>query len=336
MNRSIGNTYLNCNFKITSDRDLGERLRTHLEKHARDVGWRLRRCSDDHNIWFVKADYGWLHGRYWQCRSKLCSYCLSTESRSRRKKLKLALESYGSQRLSEWRFVTFTIENPSTSLLQTREIVNESWSKFRKRVCFAPVVAAAKSEEFTLTKIGFHYHVHLLAHLSDRVDYQSWRKNWTECVESSGGKSTRLFGYETIDGYLIVDIRKLQNLNSITNELCKYVTKSTSFSSLSNDALLELAAVKRWHRMFEFIGNLKPPKRETKLPGKSRSVIVHNSRLTDGCDSDRWWFEKKRSIHREYHKADLSATFKSDVFTVAEFEQFYLMELKQNEQKIEN
>lgn len=320
MVRSLEATYTNSLEKLALDRDLSSFLSKQTNPVIRDTSWRIARCSDDHNLWFCNApESGWLHGRFWKCRSRLCSFCLSAESRKRRKTLRQTLQNYpAASRPQEWRFLTLTIENPHTTIHQTRQTVQDAWSKLRKRVCFAVVAAGAKSEEFTLTKNGYHYHLHSLMHTPIRPDYQLFRKTWTECVESSGGASQRLFGYDTIDGYLIAQFKRISNASDITNELCKYITKSTSFQQLSVSAILELAETKRWHRMFEVFGQMRSlseaPKR---LPSDVRS-IVHTKNLSDGFQTDRWWFEKKRTDARYFMTDALEQSIGSTVYSLSE------------------
>jgi len=320
MARLLNTTWESAVSKIAFDRDLAHFLNRSQSQHLLDVSWRLARCADDHNIWFVcTADSGWLHGRFWKCRQKLCSYCLANESRRRRKSLREALNAYnGTLSKNQWRFFTLTIENPETSIATTRDIVNRSWSKLRKRACFALVRAYAKSEEFTLTAKGYHYHIHSLARFTERPNYQDWRRSWTECVESSGGKSQRLFGFDTIDGYLIIDFRQIADANNITNELCKYITKSTDFQKLSKPTLLELADTKRWHRMFELGGELRNQIPRPKRPENSKSSIVHTKRLSDGHRSDLRHFEEKRADQRYFAIDSLEKLFGRKVWSFQE------------------
>lgn len=320
MVRCLETTWESAVSKIALDRDLSHFLNLSGRRLLLDLSWRLARCSDSHNVWFVNApESGWLHGRYWKCRSKLCSYCLSNESRRRRKSLREALNAYeGYSSVDQWRFLTLTIENPETSIGSTRDIVNASWSKLRKRACFAAVRAGVKSEEFTLTAKGYHYHIHALIHFRERPDYQQWRRQWTECVENSGGRSQKLFGFETIDGYLIIDFRRIHRIENLTNELCKYITKSVDFQKLSKPTLIELAEQKRWNRMFELFGELRNQKLREKPPEQSSPSIVHTKRLSDGFATDLKTFENRRADNRYFAIDRLEYLFQSKVFSFDE------------------
>lgn len=322
MARLFATTYDSCVEKVALDRQLSAKLALHPNSHVRNTAWRIARCSDDFNCWLINPpDTGWLHGRFWRCRSKLCSYCLSDESRRRRRSLREALDAYaGTERWSEWRFLTLTIENPSASISTTRSIVQSAWSKLRKRACFAAVRAGCKSEEFTLTKLGFHYHIHALLHFAKLPSYQLVRRDWTECVETSGGQSQRLFGFDTIDGYLIAQFKRIRDARNITNELCKYVTKSTDYTSMTNAAIAELAEQTRWHRMFEFLGELRQQRPPKITPADSSHSIVHTKRLSDGLHTDRQTFERKRSDQRYYAIDQLEASFAAKCFTLTEMQ----------------
>lgn len=316
MVRSLTATYNSALEKIALDRDLARYLQTSKSLHSQDVGWRIARCADDINIWFVnEPERGWLHGRFWKCNHKLCSFCLSSESRRRRRTLFDAIDAL-SLGPRKWHFVTFTLENPAASIVTTRRIVNDAWAKFRKKGAFVEVRAGAKSEEFTITKTGYHYHIHSLID-SPYIEYQLWRRHWTEAVESAGGTSQNLFGFQTIDGYLILNVKRVKNPRDIVNELGKYITKSTSFKGLSKETLSELAEVKRWNRMFELLGDLRNQKRIPRAPKEQRS-IVHTKSLSGRQDKDLWWFEKKRGDTRNFMNDALSYRFQSEVYTIHE------------------
>lgn len=338
MVRSLDDTYQNALEKVALDRDLSHFLSKSRNQNTRDVAWKIARCADDHNVWFIcDSERGWLHGRFWKCNHKLCSFCLSAESRKRRRRLLDAIEQLP-QRRRRWHFVTFTIENPAATIMTTRRIVNDSWLKLRRRRVFAEVRACAKSEEFTVTKHGFHYHVHTL--LDDDRQFkrcekiprelhpkctlacltehaQQIRREWTECVEASDGTSRNLFGFQTYDGFLRVDFRRVLAPKDIVNELGKYITKSTSFRGLSRSTLNELAEIKRWHRMFELLGDLRePPKHRS---GTERASSVHTKNLSrHGEKTDLWYFNQKRADARYFMYDVLESKYASKLYDLPE------------------
>lgn len=324
--RSLHETFISCVDKIALDREISKHLLLSHCERTLDVGWRVQRCADDVNIWFVYVPLrGWLYGRFWKCNHKLCSYCLSAESRRRRGKLITAIEALKPMKRN-WTFLTLTIENPSASIIATRNIVNEAWSKFRKRGAFVTVRAAVKSEEFTITRQGFHYHIHSLLDTPAQIATpknkltefgMQLKKNWTECVESSGGQSRNLFGYQTYDQYLIIDARRVKDPKDLVNELGKYITKSTCFKDLSRDCLNEIAAVQRWSRMFELLGDLRTPS-VPKARFERRDTIVHTKSLSDGRKMERWEFEKKRADNRFFMHDILSEKFNSIIYDLSD------------------
>jgi hypothetical protein len=323
MARALLDTFQNAAEKLALDRDLSLHLAKSRNDYTRFVAWKLARCSDSQNIWFVRdPDNGWLHGRFWKCNHKLCSFCLSSEARRRRRSLLDAIDALPPLQ-RKWHFLTFTIENPNRSIVATRNVVNDAWSKFRKRGAFAEVRACCKSEEFTITKNGFHYHIHAMLDSPSTYVNGKHRKiteagirvkrEWTESVESSGGASQNLFGFETYDKYLIVDFRNVAHPKNVVNELGKYITKSTSFRGLSRSTINELAAVKRWNRMFELLGDLRNTKPKTR-PSRSSDSYVHTKSLSDGYIPDSFWFEKKRTDSRYFMHDVLGTKFHSQVY----------------------
>lgn len=197
-------------------------------------------------------------GNLWACGSKLCPNCVSKQARKNRKKLRSVVEMQKLSLGERFRFITLTIPNPSITLTETREILNRAWAKFRKLKWFKKTVKGyCKSEEFTITKQGFHYHVHILAR-SRYIDYATIRHLWTECVKSEWQKK---FGTEltpaTADRMLIVNVIGVSSKERSIQEVCKYITKSDSWQKMSKKTLLEVASIERWHRMFELGGTFR-------------------------------------------------------------------------------
>ena len=290
---------------------------------------RIALCNHADNIWIVKDAYADPNrppsdavGRFWRCESKLCPSCLARQSKLTRNKLRFALNSQQLQRDERYSFVTFTIPNPAISLLETRAIVDRAWCLFRKRSwCVASVRGGCKSEEFTLTKIGFHYHLHCIF-LTKWFLYNTLRREWTECVEKAyieAGLEKEWKNYlkrrlEQWQEFYKDDPIKLAQPDIMLNvkikpttagersiqEVCKYVTKCDSWSKMRRSDLIEVALVARWCRMFELFGcfalrNTQDAKRS--LP------IVHTESLTDGEPSikSKTWRETVAENDPEYY-----------------------------------
>jgi hypothetical protein len=190
-------------------------------------------------------------------------------------------------------FVTFTITNPRTSLSQARKIVNRSWTLFRKRkFCVSLIRGGSKSEEFTLTSNGFHYHLHCIF-LSRWFQFNELRRVWTECVEQAFAEADLPFKVTTKDGLLIVKVKPIVSREGSIQEVCKYVTKSDSWIKMSQDDLVTVALIRRWHRMFELFGSFKLS--ETSSDADEQRAegdlpIVHTGCITDGTSHERrYW-----------------------------------------------
>ncbi len=263
---------------------------------------RIKHCTAREN-WFIQADSinfetGELYessGNLWQCGSKLCPNCIAIQSRRNRKKLRDAIAAVPLRKNERHYFVTFTIPNPNLSLTETREIVNHAWSLFRKRkLCVDQFRGGCKSEEFTLSANGYHYHLHCIF-ISTWFSYQELRRVWTDCVEAAFQKFRRKLEIKTKDGYCIVKTKPVTDVNGIIFEVCKYITKSDSWTKLKPSDLGDVALIHRWNRMFETFGELAPRNvRERNEP----QPVVHTTNLTDGSDvaSPTYWRDVVRRI----------------------------------------
>jgi hypothetical protein len=245
-----------------------------------------------------------LVSRFWRCGSKLCPSCLARQSWQTRKRLREALKRQRPRKGQRYYFLTFTIPNPDLSLVETRSIVNRAWSLFRKRsLCVSSVGGGSKSEEFTVTPNGFHYHLHCLW-LSKWLLYNEVRRVWTDCVKQAFADHDRPFTCRTVDEMLNVVIKPVTPNDKTIFELCKYVTKCDSWSKIRKSDLAEIALIQRWSRMFEVFGSFREPSEVAESHDPS---IVHTRSLSDGGSepSLRYWRNQVREFGVERYRERL-------------------------------
>lgn len=267
---------------------------------------RIRLCNDRSNqfiandsINFATGELYDAHGTFWSCGSKLCPSCLAKRSRESRKRLREALRLQTLSKKERYLFVTLTVKNPGLPLLATREILNRAWTLFRKRkLCVDLVTGGAKSEEFTLTLNGFHYHLHLLIKCK-WFQYNEFRRVWTECVAKSFSEANQPFNVKTKDGLLIVNFQKPNNIEKAIQEVCKYITKSDSWKKMPMLDLAQVGLVRRWNRMFELFGSFKT--------SAEPETYVHTRALSDGDKPaiTTYWRDDLERIGLELYKSKL-------------------------------
>lgn len=228
-------------------------------------------------------------GRYWQCNSKLCSYCVRENARRNRLTLRQAINRQtifqpdaldrnhpnyerlttlqGLKTGEHYRFITLTIPNIGLDIPATRAIVNHAWSMFRKRLWFRRcVVGGAKAEEFTKTYNGYHYHLHIVAR-STNIRALDLRREWTASVQSAFREAGQPLRINTSDGLCMGNVQIVHDVEKVANEVCKYITKNKTWLEMPDDALCHIALVPHWHRMFEVFGSFRNlPKPSTPEP----------------------------------------------------------------------
>jgi len=229
---------------------------------------RLWKCSERENH-FVGDDLhnvetGELYagnGVFFSCGSKLCPSCVSKASNRSRKELRSALENQKLLTGENYQLISLTIPNPNLSLLQTREILNRAYTLFRKREYFVERIrGGSKSEEFTVTENGYHYHYHLLC-ITRFLKFNKFRSEWTDCVRTAFKENNIPFEVGISDGLLMVNIKRVSSSNNglkgAIQEVCKYVTKSDSWGKIPGKDLVEIASIKRFPRMFELFRSFR-------------------------------------------------------------------------------
>ena len=253
---------------------------------------RIRLCGSKANVWkcneainYATGELFFATGQYWRCGSKFCSNCLSIKAKENRNKLRNALKREQLKRGERLNFITFTIPNVGLPLLEAREVVNRAWCLMRKRLTFASLFrGGGKSEEFTLRAAGYHYHLHLLT-IGRWFLFVELRSMWTECAQKAFEEAGIPFDVKTSDGLLMVKVVRVTDLERAIQEVCKYITKSDSWSKLRKEDLAEVALIPRWHRMFELFGclNNRGTNRSSADEATTDSdTIVHTSSIIDG------------------------------------------------------
>lgn len=271
---------------------------------------RIRICNETSNIWIAKDlhnKYGEAYdgsGRFWSCGSKLCAYCCSKSSQRNRKRLREILADLKLQVGTNLNFVTFTMPTPELALLETREIINYAWSLFRKRVYFQSIfIGGAKSEEFTINRKGYHYHLHLFAQ-TKYISYSKIRSEWTECLRNAFDHFGHRLDIQTADKLAIVNVEKVRDVEKGVNEVCKYLTKSDSFAKLKPEDLLDIARIRRFPRMFDLFGAFRNAEAvravETITPVEEEKTILDTKSVSDGEPETYWRDELKRRGASEY------------------------------------
>ena len=207
-------------------------------------------------------------GNLWGCGSKLCHSCV-TRAASRNRRLarevlentKLIRRKYfcyvkkkSVTEQEKYRFVTLTMPKVNLSCIETLNLLRRAWELFRKldftKNYFSGFV---KSTEFTVRNDKtYHAHLHLLA-VSVFIPEKLIKKYWLNCVRTAFNESGVKFKANAV----VVNLKKVDSIDAALNEICKYLTKSESWSAVPKAHLLEVANVARFPRMFEMTGRLK-------------------------------------------------------------------------------
>jgi replication protein len=213
---------------------------------------RIKACCSEQNRFQLEGSEK--SGRLWQCGSPLCPSCQALHSR--RNFFKLREKIFETKLFSgeSFRFVTLTIPTSEHSLLLRQNIYREAFRIFRRSIFFKETFRAwKKSEEFTLSKGLWHYHIHLLG-VSRFVAHYTIRQKWSEAVEKSLKKFNLKYDVRTVDKLCVVNILRVGSIQNACREMSKYVTKPTAFAKINSLQMIELASLPRWKRMHEYGG----------------------------------------------------------------------------------
>jgi hypothetical protein len=242
---------------------------------------RLKACALRSNHWIgadlhneQTGDLYEANGNFWNCGSRFCPSCVAKLSRRSRRQLRLALENQKLFCGENYQFITLTMPNPGLSLLRSRGIIDRAWALFRKRDYFKERIrGGSKSEEFTVTPNGYHYHIHLLC-VTRFISFERLRREWTECLKISFAECSLPFDVATSDGLAMVNVQRVsgrKNLQNAVLEVCKYITKSDSWEKIPPTDLIEIASIKRFPRMFELFGCFRDHRKPENAPSSSAS-----------------------------------------------------------------
>lgn len=275
--------------------------------------FRLDLCNELSNQWYtdelVNRSTGELfsgYGRFFTCNQKLCSYCLAHLSRRNKRRLREVIKATKIPVGYDPRFITLTLPNPDLPILETRERIYEAWTRFRKRDWFKKAILAyAKGEEFTLTKNGYHYHLHLLV-LSRQVAAERLRTIWTDCNPK--------IKPETADGLLVANVKRINSMENAINEVSKYLTKTLDFAKTKHHSdLTDIALVRRWNRLFELGFSWRRPaesEADSKTFDDGTAIAYLDTRnLSDGnCDTWRKRLDHSSTNFLEFADAEETRT----------------------------
>lgn len=248
--------------------------------------YKLLQCAERSNHWIgedlFNSETGELYpanGVVKACGLKLCPSCVAMASKRSRKELTLSLKNLKLLSNESYISITKTMPNPNLSVLKSRKIIYRAETLMRKRdYVINHIRGGAKSEEFTVTKIGYHYHIHSLC-VASFLSYERFRKEWTDCVRIAFEEENIPFEVNTKDGLLMVRIDKVNSskngLKGAVQEVCKYITKSDSWEKIPEKDLMEIASIERFPRMFELFGCFRLNRTENEILNFQQSYLTY-------------------------------------------------------------
>jgi hypothetical protein len=287
---------------------------------------RIFQCSRRENFFLASdlhsSDTGELFdgkGSLWSCNSRICPMCVGKLSKRNRKIARYVFENEKVLVGERWFFITLTMPDlllKDFPLLVCRSVMNEAWRKFSRSAWFNKVIRGGmKSEEFTLGTFNqYHFHQHLLSICKNRITSNNFveiRREWTKALKFSFEKHGLKFDCETKDGLANVRVDRIYNKNKAILELCKYFTKSESWSKIPPEQLADIATIERFPRMFELFGVCKetakgmPNQTEKTLtePANAENEEVNNSEL---LNNSAYLDKKKITVRNKSDETNLS------------------------------
>ncbi len=248
------------------------------------------------------------------CCSKLCIACNANASRRNKKTATAAVagtklvrkiyKDYEDEnkikiQQERLRLVTLTLPPLQEACLDSLEILAEVFQKFRKTDVFKNYISGfVRGSEFTTRKNGtIHPHAHLLC-ASVFIADGAFKAQFTKCVENVYQRRGIQFDVETASGFCVVNYTYVSDIDSALKEICKYITKSDSWSEVPAAQLLEVAAVKRFPKMFSLGGKFAATSEEV----KREAAAV---KTTNVIDAERESYLDTKSVSGSFSKEEL-------------------------------
>jgi hypothetical protein len=249
-------------------------------------------------------------GQLWACNSRICPICTAKLSNRNRKKARYIFETAKLFLGEHWFFITLTqpdLALEGLTILQHRAVMYYAHRKFYRSRYWGKVSRGSiKSEECTIGNYSqFHYHIHLLAICKNRItNFIEIRSEWTKALKASFKRHGIIWKCDTKDGLANLRVEKVNNKKKAILELCKYFTKSESWTKIPPSQLAEIATIRRFPRMFEQFGICKELGKECEA---SRREKAH----TQPPNHDNQVFESGENLNEDayFNKKKITVNF---------------------------
>jgi hypothetical protein len=329
-------------FKQELSNGIVERLRQSENKTALACAMRLERCASPQNL-FVADD---LHnadgeaysanGNLWTCSSLLCQNCIGKLARNNRKTIRHVVKNEKLFVGENWYFITLTMPNlplKGYSLEFVTLVFQKAFEAFthrnndvKKQTQYQKLIRGMfKNAEFTYTENEvFNFHAHLLAIAKSKIQRDNFsliRSLWTKALEKAFEFYCIPFELNTSDNLAVANVQKVNfaNREKTIAELCKYVTKSDSWSNIPLEEIEKIIDRPRRVRMFEALGVCRESAKKmrddlTKARAEIRSNITGETYLDTKELIPRNTL-KRRASWRERIKHQTLDEYKKDLDT---------------------
>jgi hypothetical protein len=277
---------------------------------------RLRACADRNNFYlgddFVDQKTGELFsgfGTLFGCGLKLCQSCTARAAARNRAIARQVTDEDNTELLNRehkchvtdayiieqerYRFVTLTMPMIFASFKTTLKIQKRAWDLFRKlQIVKDYFPAIIKSVEFTVRENKtYHDHIHMLV-ISFFIPDALMKEAWTSCVKTAFEE----FGVRFDAVQVNVNYKLVRNVNDTLKEVCKYITKTTTWDEIPPEQLIEIAEIERWDRLFEVSGRFRQTLARLKAEDAAAAAADSSSNsnkkitLTDSVARDSRYF----------------------------------------------